>query len=199
LVTAGLALVVSAVGPIVAYQIKKAGFAPRIVSPMTAAATTEEYLQPANWFVGAPVLPPAPSAITSYGLSIPKLKIKEAVVEIGGEDLGKAMVHYLGTALPGQLGNAVIFCHSVLPQFFNPRNYKTICSTLPMLKKGDRVIVNFDGIEYQYRVYEMLEVGPDDVTVLEQHHDNSYLSMITCVPPGTYLRRLIVRAELVGR
>jgi sortase A len=109
------------------------------------------------------------------------------------------MVHYLGTALPGQLGNAVIFCHSVLPQFFNPRNYKTICSTLPMLKKGDRVIVNFDGIEYQYRVYEMLEVGPDDVTVLEQHHDNSYLSMITCVPPGTYLRRLIVRAELVGR
>ncbi|MFH1841060.1 MAG: sortase [Candidatus Shapirobacteria bacterium] len=197
LVTAGLALLISVIGPVVAYQIKSGDFTPKIVSPMTVSAETEEYLQPANWFVEAPVLPPRPSLITTYSLSIPKLGIKEAAVEIGGKDLGKAMVHYSGTALPGQLGSAVIFCHSVLPQFFNPQNYKTICSTLPTLKKGDAVGVSFDGIEYRYRVYQMLEVPPEDVTVLEQHYDNSYLSLVTCVPPGTYLRRLIVRAELV--
>jgi sortase A len=68
---------------------------------------------------------------------------------------------------------------------------------LPTLKKGEPITINFDGIEYRYQVREMLEVSSEDVTVLEQHYDNSYLSLITCVPPGTYLRRLIVRAELV--
>jgi len=32
--------------------------------------------------------------------------------------------------------------------------------------------------------------------VLEQKNDASYISLITCVPPGTYWKRLVVRAKL---
>ena len=116
--------------------------------------------------------------------------------KIGGEDLKESLIHYGGTVLPGEYGNVVIFGHSVLPQFFNPKNYLTIFSTLPTLENGDEVFVNFDGIEYKYKVYEMVEVEPTDVTILEQQYDNFYITLVTCVPPGTYWKRLAVKARL---
>ena len=50
---------------------------------------------------------------------------------------------------------------------------------------------------YRYQVEKMVEVSPEDVSVLEQQYDRERLSLITCVPPGTYLRRLVVRAGLI--
>jgi len=49
---------------------------------------------------------------------------------------------------------------------------------------------------YRYQVIGLREVLPDDVSVLQQHYDSEYLSLITCVPPGTYLRRLVIKAKL---
>lgn len=132
-----------------------------------------------------------------YTLSIPRLSIDRATVKIGGEDLSKNLIHYKGTALPGKTGNAVIFGHSVLPQLFNPKNYLTIFSTLPKLEEGDKVIVEYDGVTYTYRIAEMFEVPPTATEVLRQYHDGSHITLITCVPPGTYLRRLVVRADLI--
>lgn len=156
-----------------------------------------ETTQLEEWFPTAPKLPVRQVKITHYNLSIPVLKIQQAIVEIGGDDLGKSMIHYPGSALPGEVGNSVIFCHSVLPQFFNPRNYKTICSTLPTVEIGDEIIVNFDGVEYRYQIFEMEEVSPNDISVLKQDETGEYLTMVTCVPPGTYLRRLVVKARLI--
>ena len=130
-------------------------------------------------------------------LAIPKLEIVQAVVQIGGEDLMKSLIHYPGTALPGQYGNAVIFGHSVLPQFFNPENYKTIFSTLPTLEGGDDIFLDFDGVTYHYQVTQIVETLPEDVSVLEQHYNGEYLTLVTCVPPGTYLKRLVIRGRLV--
>jgi len=204
LLLGGIILLANVTLPIIFYQLRsKANFSQPLLSPMSrtsAQVLGEErvidYSEPASWFPTAPKLPLRPSKITHYTLSIPKLKIKEAVVEIGGKDLMESLIHYSGTALPGQYGNVVIFGHSVLPQFFNPENYKTIFSTLPTLEKGDEVLVNFDGIEYRYQVIRMLEVDPSDTLVLAQYYDSQYLTLITCVPPGTYLKRLIVRAGL---
>jgi len=154
-----------------------------------------DYTKASNWFPQKP-----PEATSSqeeeYILSIPKLGIKDALVIIGGEDLENSLIHYGGTGLPGDWGNAVIFGHSVLPQFFNPKNYKTIFSTLPKLEKKDKIFVNFDSITYVYEIFELKVVAPDDISVLEQKYDSSYFSLVTCVPPGTYWKRLIVRARL---
>jgi len=159
-----------------------------------------DYTQLSNWFVSTPPtdstsLPS--SSTTSYTLSIPSLKIKDAVVEIGSMDLKKSLIQYPQTALPGQPGNAVVFGHSVLPQFFNPKSYLTIFSTLYRLKPGDEILINFDGVSYRYLVDEMFEVQPTNLSVLEQRFDAKYLTVITCSPPGTYLRRLVVRARIV--
>ncbi|MCL5091099.1 MAG: sortase [Patescibacteria group bacterium] len=133
---------------------------------------------------------------SSYILSIPKLNIKEAAVWVGMEDLKKSLIQYPGTPLPGRFGNTVIFGHSVLPQFFNPKNYTTIFSTLPTLKPKDEIWIDYNQVKYKYLVEQMIEVQPNDISILAQRYDDSYLTLITCVPPGTYLRRLIVRARL---
>lgn len=200
----GLVLIGNAALPILYYELTNSRFTQQLVSPLTSQRAilgeeaTVDYSNPKSWFPDAPVLPPKPSRITHYNLSIPKLKIEDAIVQIGGEDLMESLIHYPGTALPGQYGNVVIFGHSVLPQFFNPRNYKTIFSTLPKLEEGDEILVDFDGIQYRYLVKKIIETKPEDVAVLEQRYDSQWLSLITCVPPGTYLRRLIVRAQLVS-
>ncbi len=136
------------------------------------------------------------SDVTMYTLSIPKLKIKNAIVQIAGDDLNSSLVHYGGTGLPGQYGSGVVFGHSMLPQFYSPSNYKSIFSLIPTLKEGDDILVNYDGVEYRYTIYSMVVIDPTDLSVLEQRFDNSYLALVTCVPPGTYWKRLNVHAKL---
>jgi len=197
---AGIIFLGNAFFPILSYEIQSQGFSRKLLSPIAVQGDSDtivDYSQARSWFVSGYELPPNTSKITHYTLSIPKVKVKDAVVQVGGEDLMKGLVQYPGTAMPGQFGNTVIFGHSVLPQFFNPKDYKTIFSLLPTLKEKDEVIVNYDGITYRYQVYKMTEVTPDDLSVLEQHYDNQTMSIITCVPPGTYLRRLVVQARLV--
>ncbi len=122
--------------------------------------------------------------------------IEDATVEIGGQDLSKSLIHYPGTALPGQLGATIIFGHSVLPSFYNPKNYISIFSLIPTLKPGDDIYVYFDGITYKYLVSEYYEVSPDEINILEQRYDRKEITLVTCVPPGTYWKRGIIKAQL---
>lgn len=211
LVVLGLLFVGNAAYPIITYQLLVAPrFARTFLSPTSEAEIAQSFAFPQamgteidlvdftdaeNWF------PQSTSDFSQsegfYNLSVPKLGISNATVIVGSQDLKKSLVQYPGTALPGRFGNTVIFGHSVLPQFFNPKDYKTIFSTLPTLSQKDEIFINFDGVEYRYQVVKMVETSPEDVSVLEQHYDGEYLSLITCVPPGTYLKRLVVRARLV--
>lgn len=134
--------------------------------------------------------------VKEYSLTIPKLSITEAKVIVGGEDLSKSLIHYLPQSLPGEYGNVVIFGHSTLPQLFNLKDYKTIFTYLPSLEKGDLIKIKINDLEFEYQVYDMFVVDPDEVSVLQNQKDGSYLTLITCVPPGTYFQRLVVKAKL---
>jgi len=205
----GSLLLLSAVVPILSFSFRYSTQLSPVVSPLSnafynqdsiLADTDTDYTHLSNWFVEkTPDLNTTSisSNPQSYSISIPKLNIKDASVVVGGEDLKKSLVHYPNTALPGQLGSGVIFGHSVLPQFFNPKSYLTIFSTLYKLKQGDEIFVNYDNVDYKYIVDDMYEVVPSDLTVLEQRFDGRFLTVITCSPPGTYLRRLVIKAKIV--
>lgn len=207
----GFFLFGSAIFPILKFQLEYSLKFNQIINPLSTkfynrsgnilGDNTTDYTQLSNWFVSDNQSTATSTFFTSqssstYSISIPKLKIINAEVDIGSMDLKKSLIQYPKTALPGQLGNAVIFGHSVLPQFFNPKSYLTIFSTLYKLKTGDEILVDFDNIHYKYVVEEMFEVQPTDLSVLEQRFDSRTLTLITCSPPGTYLRRLIVKAKL---
>lgn len=165
-----------------------------------------DYTNLSNWFIGG-ALPQLQSelqnsVLTEYILEIPKLNIQEAKVVMGGTNLNENLVHFEGTALPGQPGAPVIFGHSVLRQFYNPsvknpRRYNSIFSTIMTLKPGDEIFITADGVKYTYVVNSKTEVKPEDVHILTQKYDAKQLKLVTCTPEGTYLRRGVVTAQLI--
>lgn len=205
----GSILLLSVIAPIVQFQLEYSSKFGQMINPLSAqhynrsgnilGDLTADYTQLSNWFVDTSANQENILNSTNnqqYIISIPKLKVSDAVVKIGSQDLKNNLIQYPQTALPGQVGSAVVFGHSVLPQFFNPKSYLTIFSTLYRLKTGDEIMVNYDNIDYKYLVEEMYEVQPTDLSVLEQRFDGRYFTLVTCSPPGTYLRRLVVRARL---
>jgi len=162
------------------------------------SSNLRDFTQASLWFPDKPQSSSAKSLKASqYTLSIPKLNIKDALVTVGGENLSSSLIHYLPQSLPGEYGNVAIFGHSTLPQLYNPKDYKTIFTNLPALEKNDKVLVRLNEVAYEYEVYDMFVINPDQVSVLEQRSDAAYLTLITCVPPGTFWKRLVVRAKLV--
>ncbi len=151
-----------------------------------------------TWFVGAKPNSPTlgTSAIKIYNLSIPKVGIDQAIVEAGGSDLKKSLIGWPTSPLPGQFGNNIIFGHSELPQFANPKDYSGIFTHLMDLTMGDEIFVDFDGVRYKYEVIDKTVVQPTDLSVLEQRFDSAYITLITCVPPGTVWQRGIIRGRL---
>jgi len=192
----GVGMMMAVMLPIISYEILGEGDYRSYLSPVPEGI---DYTKASNWFSGGGEEFGPASKVSYYTISIPGLDIRDATVAIGGEDLSQYLIQYPGTALPGKRGNAVIFGHSILPQFYNPDDYLSIFSLLPSLKVGNEIVVNYDGVEYLYRVMDKFEVGPRDLEVLEQNMSDSFLSLVTCVPPGHPLRprRLVVRAKVV--
>jgi len=107
----------------------------------------------------------------------------------------QGVVHYPGTAKPGEKGNFVITGHSS-NVFWEISEYNTIFALLPRIEIGEEIEITYNQEVFKYKVIEKKEVLPSDVSVLQQG-DRHLLTAITCTPVGTSLRRLIVVAELV--
>lgn len=200
----GLVILFSTLFPILSYEWYAAQKYPTLISPLVDTETAQykfdnrDYTRASNWVSGVNA-EFVSEEVKYFTVSIPKLFIDNATVAIGGEDLSENLIQFPGTALPGKVGNSVIFGHSILPTFYDPENYLAIFSTLDKLKSGDKVFVNYDGITYTYSVEDMFEVKPTDLEILAQSKGASYLSLVTCSPMGHPLKpkRLIVRAKLI--
>lgn len=138
-----------------------------------------------------------------FYITIPKLEIEKAEAETNSPSLSpdERLGHYTGSALPGQVGNTFIYGHSVLPMFYNPKNYKTIFSTLDKLVEGDELVVEFGEQVYKYvvekqQVLETKDVNPLD-PIAPRFLNQAYLTLMTCWPPGLKDKRLLVQARLV--
>jgi sortase A len=134
--------------------------------------------------------------LSTYYLSIPKIGVDNAIVSTIDTNLDQHLVHFPGTALPPSKGNAAIFGHSTLPQLFNPGNYKTIFANAHTLVVGDAINVVEGNTLYKYKIINISIVDADDMSYLGQDSDDSYLSLITCTPPGTTWKRLIIKSRL---
>ncbi len=154
-----------------------------------------------------------PVAPTDNRIVIPKLGKSVPIVEMSTEpiegenwaDLEKqiqgglqnGVVHYPGTAKPGQFGNVFITGHSSYYPW-DPGQFKDVFALLGKLEKGDQFIVYYDQKRFAYKVYDKVEVQPDNVSVLEQPNDKKLATLMTCTPVGTALRRLIIKAEEIS-
>lgn len=108
--------------------------------------------------------------------------------------LHDGVVHYPGSAKPGQAGNFFVTGHSSYYPWDNGK-YKDVFARLKDLSPGDTYSVYYGGDRHSYRVTAKREVKPNDVTVLDQPTNKRLATLMTCTPVGTTLRRLIVSAE----
>ena len=131
-----------------------------------------------------------------FSLSVPKLKIEKQDVWVDANDLSKGFVHLPGSALPGEKGNVFISGHSALSQFFALKSVPF--SKLSELQKGDRITVETPESKFVYEVIGFKVVDPTDLSVIEAPEaQGRYISLMTCVPPGLNLKRLVVLGKMV--
>ena len=167
-----------------------------LLSEASNSLSGVDYTNADNWFPNFKHQKNGGKQIPTYFLSIPKLNIKNAVVSTVDTDLAKHLVNYDGTAIPAGKGNAVVFGHSTLPQLYDAKNYKTVFTYLYELTPGDEIILNVANVTYKYRVENITVVDPNNTSILQQNFDDSYLTLVTCTPPGTIWKRLAVRARI---
>lgn len=145
---------------------------------------------------------PAPGAASKNEsrLIIPNIRVNAPIIWNIPEDkiienLQNGVVQYQGTALPGQPGNVFITGHSSY-YLWSAGSYKDIFALLDKLSAGDKIYIQYLGVLFTYRVTNQKVVDPEDLRVLVPTGEN-VLNLMTCVPIGTNLRRLIVTAEQI--
>ncbi len=110
--------------------------------------------------------------------------------------LQKGVVHYPGTARPGQAGNFFVTGHSSYYPW-DAGKFKTVFARLGELEVGDEYVVYYHGDKHRYIIETKKEVKPSDISVLDQPPDRRISTLMTCTPVGTTLRRLIIVAHEV--
>ncbi|MDV2581277.1 class D sortase [Alkalibacillus haloalkaliphilus] len=88
----------------------------------------------------------------------------------------------------GEPGNTGIAAH-------RSRTTGRLFNRLDEVEKGDRVVIETHDGKYEYEVYNLLIVEPEDVSVLNEQGDDSIVTLITCTIDPTH--RIIVQAKEV--
>ncbi|MEK7461375.1 MAG: sortase [Patescibacteria group bacterium] len=137
-------------------------------------------------------------------LLIPKIKVKAPIIWGSETDetsmlasLQQGVAHYGFSARPDEgRGNVFLTGHSSY-FFWDKGQYKTIFANLDRLETGDQIALTYQGVVYLYQVREKKVVKPTDFEVTNAT-DTPTLSLMTCVPVGTNLNRLVVQADLIS-
>ena len=142
-----------------------------------------------------------------FTITIPKLGIEDFLVNTNSTDLrpDTALGHYKGSCLPGEIcsgrRDSFIFGHSALPAFYDPTDPKKVFSKLNDLDPGDKFFVNYNGKELVYKVNFKKIMEPSELDPLNPPNPFAIgkptLTLMTCYPPGTTNKRLVVSAELM--
>lgn len=171
---------------------------PKQVATLTQPATSPIVANSANATSATPaeIVPPDNLIV------IPKINVNAPVVlepSLAEKNIQRSLqdgvVHYAGTALPGEPGNVAIVGHSS-NDWWEPGNYKFVFALLEKMAVGDKIQINYNSHKYVYEVSSTKVVEPTDLSVLAPTAEPT-LTLITCTPPGTSWKRLIVSARQI--
>lgn len=114
-------------------------------------------------------------------------------------DLKKGLVHYPGTALPGEIGTSYISGHSS-GYIWDHSPYKQVFAVLGQVKDGTSFTISATGkngkpVIYHYVVDHRGEFQANDQAQFVSTAD-SVVALSTCWPVGTTARRLVLFAKL---
>jgi len=139
----------------------------------------------------------------SFGIVIPKIRANSKIVaEVNPYKereyqlaLTRGVAHAKSTGYPGQGKNIFLFSHSSV-DFYNAARYNSIFYLLEKLENNDEIYIFYKGEKYKYKVSEKKIVAADAVSYINLKSNIEQLTLMTCWPPGTTYKRLLVIATL---
>ncbi len=111
-------------------------------------------------------------------------------------NLKNGVIQISGTSLPGETGNVFITGHSSNYPWVRSK-YNSVFALLGNVVVGDLLQIKFHDTIYIYQVSKNFVVAPSDVSVMNSNDSKSTLTLMTCTPLGTNLKRLIVQADQI--
>jgi sortase A len=138
----------------------------------------------------------------SFSIIIPKININSKVIKNVDpknsaeyqKALTKGVAHAKSSALPGFPGNVFIFAHSAT-NWVQANQYNAVFYLTNKLDVGDQVYLYYDNSKYTYSVTEKRIVDSTDTAYLNNDQSKRILTLMTCWPPGTTLKRLVIIAK----
>lgn len=109
--------------------------------------------------------------------------------------LTRGVAHAKNTSTPDKNGNTFIFAHSA-GNWYQANQFNAVFYLLNKLETGDEIIVYYQSQKYIYSVDEIKFVKPDEINYLSSQLNTNKLTLMTCWPPGTTLKRLVVISTL---
>lgn len=139
----------------------------------------------------------------NFGIVIPKIGANAKVIpEVDPQNsaiyqkaLTQGVAHADGTSLPGENGNIFIFAHSGT-DLIEANRYNAVFYLLYKLEKDDEIYIFYQGEEYKFNVIDIKKVSANEISYLDSKENENKLTLMTCWPPGTTLKRLVVIAKL---
>ncbi|MEI6222506.1 MAG: sortase, partial [bacterium] len=148
-----------------------------------------------------PIIPPDNRIVIS------KIEVNAPIIQVTDKSeqgvlktIESGVGWYPDTGKIGSKGNTVLTGHSSY-FWWKPGEYKFIFSNLYKLPVGDTITVYSGGKKYDYTIYNSKVVEPTTseaewIFDQQSHQNESIVTLITCHPPGTALKRLILQARL---
>ena len=143
---------------------------------------------------GAPTRPRiiVPNIDINAGIMFPA----SADIDILNDALSKGVVHYPGSALPGERGNVFLFGHSTGLKVVNNKAY-TAFNRLSELKIGDVIRLRYGSGEYWYKASSVKIKKADEAWVDLRPGKTRRLTLSTCRVFGAKEERYVVEAEFM--
>ena len=123
-------------------------------------------------------------------IDIPKIGLTHPIFHgISMLNIDKGPSHWPGSAMPGEVGNAVFAGHRVT----KTRPFRNI----DKLAVGDEVTFTVHGVRSLYRVIESFVVKPNRLDIVDPT-PTATATLFACHPPGSARERYVVRLALAS-
>ncbi len=144
---------------------------------------------------------PQPTSLENNRLMIPVIGVDAPIIwDVGADDsvekLQQGIIHINSTGKPNENKNVFLSGHSS-NYWWREGDYNSVFALLPQLSEGDEIFVTFENMMYKYTV-DSLEEVEKNTSGKFLNFDSSRLTLMTCTPVGTNLKRLVIGAAPSG-
>ena len=156
-----------------------------------------------KYALNKPKIPDIKPLDKEFGIVIPKIGANAKIIAnidpynsgIYQTALTKGVAQAKGSAMPDEIGSMFLFSHSSA-NILEAGRYNSVFYLLSKLEKKDVIYIYYKNKKYKYAVTAKKIVDAKDVSYLNPKSKVSTLTLMTCWPPGTTLKRLLIIAGL---